>query len=525
MTSKKFSAGRSGEGRGAAAFRIAALLLVFAAALAWRWHWASRTQVYTYDSYYYLVLARNLRHAFSYSVAGHPHFKFMPLYPMSIAFLNLFIRDLDAAGKLSNVLFASACVFPIYGAGKTVFGHRAGLAAAALFAFEPISTAWSSVPMSEGLFTLLICLGALFFLQWMKGGRRNRLYLCAAVTGLSIVTRWEGFLFLGAVGVFLLAYWWKGRLRFSHLLLFSALALAPFLLFCLRNLVVFGTPLKSAYVEEISNHPEQFAVYGTLGRLRRYLLFSGVDPVGITRFPYQYGYLLVGYGGLALALLVRRTRPYALFLSAWLLFVGPGHFFWYFTSVRFLFPAVPSLCLGGGALLGVPWKGERCREKRGAVVSLYILAGAVVLVLALNARPVINDIFLRNMRWLEDDTGGLAAKEALLWMKDNLGEEGVASNIGPITSFYLGRDAFFLGGWQGFEPADIRPDRLLEDCREKGVRYILTYAWEDDPRVGLEYAGVDPGLAEELVLVRTWYVPPQAEGNWPVYAFLFEVPF
>jgi len=504
---------------------LAALLLVFAAALAWRWHFAAKSQIYTYDSYYYLVLARNLRHGFEYAVAGHPHFKFLPLYPLSIAFLDLFIPSLEMAGKLSNVLFSAACVFPVFSMGRLVFGRRAGIAAAALFAFEPISVAWSSVPMSEGLFTLLACLSALFFLRWMKGCRRRDLYLAAGAAGLAAVTRWEGMLLIAFEGLFLLYYWYRGRARLEHVLIAGGLALAPVAVFALRNLIVFGTPFKSAYADEMSNYLPQLEMFSKGERIRRYLIFSDLDPSGISSRSYHWGYLLFGYGGLALSLCVRRFRRYALFLWAWLIFMGPMHFLWYFASVRFLIPAVPPLCLGAGALLGVPVeKMERRRLPAATGAVLLALAVCVTAALAVTSRPATNDFYRRNITFLEDDLGGFASREALLWLRDNGGGGGVVTNMGAEASFYLGRDALFLGDWQDFEPADVDPGRLLEDGREKGVRYIVIYSTRRDIENAMEIAGIDYGIASRLELMAEFYAPPTDTDNVSAYAFVFELP-
>ena len=509
---------------------LLAILAVFAAAIIWRWHFASQAKIYTYDSYFYMVLGRNLRHGLDYSVAGHAHFKFMPLYPISIAFLNLFIPDLEFVGKFSNVLFAAACVFPIYCIGAMLFGRRAGLAAAALFAFEPITTAWSSVPMSEGLFTLLVCLSAFWFLKWMKRSEEGQegykhLYFCAAAAGLALVTRWEGALLLVCLGIFLLYYWWRRKLRFKNLFIFGLIALAPFALLLLRNLITFGTPVKSAYLEELGAHPEEFETLNAWGRLRRYFMFSDVLPLGISKTLYHYAYLLFGYTGLILTLVLKRYRRYGVFLWAWLIFMGPMHFIWYFASNRFLFPAVPVLCIGAGVLIGLPWiKTERA--KTGLAMSFFLILIVVCMVgaLALTGRPMTNDIFYNAIRSLEDDVGGVAAKEAAQWLKENGGDELVATSLGPMVSFYLGRDALFLGPWQGFEPADVRIDYLIEDARELGVRYIVLWSWEPDEWRPLEYLGLDKSLLDELELVDVWAEPAQTQWNRTVYAWIFEIP-
>jgi 4-amino-4-deoxy-L-arabinose transferase-like glycosyltransferase len=505
---------------------LLALFAVFAAALLWRWHFASRAHFYTYDSYYYMVLARNLRHGFDYSVAGHPHYKFMPMYPLTIAAFDLFL-PLETAGKFSNVLFSAACVFPIYAIGALVFGRRAGLAAAGLFAFEPITPAWSSIPMSDGLLALLVCLGAFFFLKWMKKeeGGLAWFYASAGAVGLAMLTRWEGVLLLVMQALFILYYWWRRRLRFTNLLIFGLIAIAPLAVFAVRNLIVFGTPLKSAYLDELRNHPGAFEKVDAWGRLGRYFMFSDVEPLGISSRFYHYGYLIFGYTGLAFALALKRYRRCGLFILLWLLFLGPLHFFWYFASVRFLIPAVPALCLGAGALIGLPWV-EVDRRKVGVALGVFTLLIMVALVgvLALTGRPTANDIFNQGIISLEDEVGGLAARDAVTWLRDNAGDAGVASNLGPMVSFYLGRDAYFLGDWQGFEPADIEIDDLVESARAKGVRYIVLWSWEPDVEAPLDYIGLGPEMLSRLNLVGMWEAPPTTQWNRPVYAWIFEIP-
>jgi 4-amino-4-deoxy-L-arabinose transferase-like glycosyltransferase len=504
-----------------------AVFLVFMAAVLWRWHFASGTKIYTYDSYYYMTLARSLR-GFHYSVAGHEHFKFMPAYPISIDLLSIFVPNLETAAKFGNVLFTSACIFPIYAIGALLFGRRAGLAAAGLFAFEPITSAWSSIPMSDGLLALLITLGAFFFLKWMKeeNGRKVYLYLAAGAGGLAFLTRWEGALFLLLVGLFLLYFLAKKRLRFRHLVLFAVIALIPFGFYALRNLLVFGTPLKSAYLSEFFNHPKVYEQAGPLGRFGRYLMFSDVKPLGISKNWYHYAYLIFGYTGLAFSLAVKRYRRYGLFLVAWLFFLGPLHFIWWFGSVRFLFPAVPPLVIGAGALVSIPsLKVENATRKDfGVGLAAFALMVAVVSVLAITARPMANDIYNNGIIALEDDVGGLAARDALLWLKDNAGNAGVATNVGPMADFYLGRNAGFIGEWQGFEPADVNTDRLISDAQRLGVRYIVLWSWEDDPVAPFRYINLGPETLNQVTLVNKWEAPPSNEFNRTVYAWVFEIP-
>ena len=501
------------------------LLGVLALAFAWRWHFASRTRVYTYDSYYYLLLARNLRHHLSYAVAGHPHFKFMPLYPLLLAFGNLFTGRLETLGKITNVLPASLCVFPIYGMGKAVFGRRAGLFAALLFAFEPVSVAWSSLPMSEGLFTFLLCVAAFLFLRWWKGGGRRLLFLSALVAGLSMVTRWEGFLFFASMVLFMLHAWRRGRITGREVLLCCGTALLPFSLLVLRNLITFGRPVKSAYLNELAAFRREYETFPLGQRLLNYFVFKDTGPIGIADHLYNYGFLLFGYGGLTLALLDSRTRRYAAFLAAWFLLVGPFHFIWYFYNLRFLFPVTPVLCLGAGALFGLPWNPEGRRLGREAVVCFAALSLLLSAVLFTMGDRVTEDLFVRNVLYLEDDWAAVAEREAALWLKENGDHDAaVTAKLPPLVSFYLGRDALFLGPWEDFEPADIDPADFLAQARAKGVRYLITSTGDYNPEESLQVAGIDPSLLPGLNMLKAFYVPPGVKGNAGSFAFVFEIP-
>ncbi|MEJ5185777.1 MAG: glycosyltransferase family 39 protein [Candidatus Geothermincolales bacterium] len=499
------------------------LAIIFALALAWRLRYANQAEMYTYDSYFYLVLARNLRNSFFYGVAGHPHVKFLPLYPMAMAFMGLFTGDWNLIARISNPLFSSLCVFPLYLAGREFFGRRAGLAAAAVYAVEPITTYWSSVPMSEGLFTLLLCLSAMGLARWWRRGGRGWLYLSALFAGLSTVTRWEGLLFLALIGLAALLFWARGRLRLEHLVAFGVIALIPLGLYLIRNQLTFGNPLKSAYLQEVERAESLGLAFGAGERLRRYLLFGDLDPLRFGTRLYPYAFLLLGYGGIVYCLLRWESRGKGLFLGLWVFLVGQLHFLWYFLSNRFLYPSVPAMCLGAGALLGVPWPG--LKGGRGWLYRMWalLLLAITVLFLFFLARPATEDFFLKSIRALDDDTGGMAAREALTWMRDQRLDGEVVTNLGPAASFYLGRDALFLGEWQYFEPADVRQEEFLEDVKAKNVRYLVLYAWEPSPEAAFRLACLDLGLLTHMRLLGTWHSPPNHDINRDSYAFVFEI--
>ena len=115
-----------------------ALAAIFTLATVYRLALSVKPCIYTYDSYYYLGLSRSLLNGFSYSIRGVPHAKFLPLYPISISLLSIFLRNPEVASKLINSLSFSLAVFPIYGIGKKMFNEKAGLLASLFCAVEPL---------------------------------------------------------------------------------------------------------------------------------------------------------------------------------------------------------------------------------------------------------------------------------------------------------------------------------------------------------------------------------------------------
>ncbi len=485
-----------------------ALLLIFALAFWARWRYALRTTVYTYDSYYYLTLGRNIMRHLSYSMRGIPHSKFLPLYPGSIAFTSLFLRDVELAGKLVNAGCFSLAVFPVYGIGRRFSGMKeVGLLAAFLLALEPLTVAWASLPMSEGLYTLLICLSVYFLVRWWQGGGDLWLWGSAAAGGLCAVTRWEGLLMMAVLGLPVLARGKRQGLTWKKAALAAGIFLLPFTLWCLRNLVELGHPLRTAYGGEIKGHPPEWEALGTWMRFRRYLLFSDFPPIRHTTQMYNYGLLVTGYAGFAAMGLSRRWRPWLLLFLPWLLLLGPFHFLWYFTSARFLVGAAPALCLGAGLAMCLPLRlARRIDARLTAKAALALLTAMTACAVAAGSLPVTRDIHERYVLGLEGPVAALAVRDASLWAGKNLpGEAQLATDAGPAVSFYMGRDALLLGAWQFFDPSDIDPADALEQMESRGVGYVIVFACSPDLEDAFRQAGMPPEWTahfEELAVFR-----------------------
>lgn len=498
-----------------------ALLLIFALALLVRWYYSARTGLYTYDSYYYLALGRNLSRHFTYSIHGAPHCKFLPLYPAATGFVSYFTGDLERAGNLVNLLCFSCAVFPVYGIGRRCFSRiSVGLLAAFFLALEPITITWASLPMSEGLYTLLVCASVYLLVRWWEDGKDGWLWGCAAVGGLAAVTRWEGLLMFAALGLPAL---WRMRRRGSDwkvLAIAGCVFLLPFALWSLRNLVVLGDPFRTAYSREISGHPGDWEGLTTWMRLKRYAMFSDFAPVRYTDQMYNYLLLAAGYAGYLAMALVRRWRRWLVVLVPWLLLLGPLHFLWYYASSRFLAGAVPALCLGAGLTLSLPLLlAGRLDAKAPVKAGLVLMSLALAAAIGLSSLPVARDMHERYVLALEGDNSGLAVRQAAEWIKTGLPPDAmVVSNAGPMVSFYLGRDALNLGEWQCFDASDIDPPDAAAQMRDRGVEYMLVFAYTPDLEDALRVAEVPLDQEGDFELVgkfsgRTSFSPAHPEGH------------
>jgi len=499
--------------------------LVFVLAVLLRCRYARWTHIYSYDSYYYMNLARGLMRGFSYSLRGMPHGKFLPLYPLLTGMFSLPFRNYELAGKAVNVAFSSLAVFPIYGMGKTLLDGKAGLFAALFLACEPISVTWSTIPMSEGLFVFLLCTSFYLFLRWWKARYRGGgllLYGAAFVAGLAALTRWEGMLAMFIF--FALALYGAARKRMGYrpvlfMALFFILAYSPWLL---RNIAVRGNPFPLDYLTEISAHRETIAPLILWGRFKKYLIFSESIALYGTTHTYNFGLLLLGYAGMALTLLRRNLRPYFLPLFLWWSLLGPLHFFFFYFSSRYIVGAAAALCLYAGiafsSLYAFLVPSFPRRALRAITVALMVLLLCAV---CAGSIPIIRDHFWRDILRMEDDCGGIALRELMFWARDNLPQDAVlAAHAGQMPAFYLGREVLYIGTWSNFDPADVDQENPWPDVREEGVDYFILYASAPVLEEGLLMSGMPAELASYMEIEKVAVMEPVLDVDDVNYAFL-----
>jgi len=172
--------------RSAAKLLIVVLLAALGARLAAAWWWESRLagRFFFGDSESYWVLARAIAHGGPYEY-GSPDARVFraPGYPLVLAPLFVLGRDDPPVlwARVLGAVLGTAAVGGVGWLGWRLFGARAGLAAAAIAAFEPGAVAMSATVLSEALFCPLLVLHVgLWIAAWQARSPRRTAWLAAA---------------------------------------------------------------------------------------------------------------------------------------------------------------------------------------------------------------------------------------------------------------------------------------------------------------------------------------------------------
>jgi 4-amino-4-deoxy-L-arabinose transferase-like glycosyltransferase len=174
---------------------------------------------------------------------GEPTAEWPPGYPALLALVYAASDRSETAGKLVNALYGALTTLFTYLLGRRLFGHRAGLWAAAIVAVYPGMVFYSAYTMSEVLFGALVMATAFAFAALETRARPPRaaswlalgLLLGAACLVRGLALGW--LLVPPAIWALRLRPWREVARRSSLLGLGVALALAPW---TLRNAVRLG---------------------------------------------------------------------------------------------------------------------------------------------------------------------------------------------------------------------------------------------------------------------------------------------
>src|SRR6185369_13817100 len=178
------------------------LILLFAAALAIRSYFIQFYIVISADGVGYAKIGQSLFKAGGLAQATH----FPPLYPFLIAIFNLFIRDVELAGRVVSIIMGSLIVIPLYLLGNRFFDRSVALLACLLaITWGPLRDLSCEVMSQATYITLLLTAIYLFDRAVIKRSVAAAV-LTGATMGLAYLTRPEAFIVFAAASPFAVAY-------------------------------------------------------------------------------------------------------------------------------------------------------------------------------------------------------------------------------------------------------------------------------------------------------------------------------
>lgn len=181
---------------------LVVMTMLFVAALGIRIYFLQFYRVISADGVGYAEIARDLFTAGGLAKAVH----FPPFYPFLIAVVNLFLGDVELAGRIVSITLGSLVVVPIYLLGIRFFDRRVALLACLL------AITWSSLrDLSCEVMTQGPYMAMLFTAVYLydRAATRRSVYLSiatGAVMGLAYLTRPEAFIVYAVTSLFAVAY-------------------------------------------------------------------------------------------------------------------------------------------------------------------------------------------------------------------------------------------------------------------------------------------------------------------------------
>jgi 4-amino-4-deoxy-L-arabinose transferase-like glycosyltransferase len=160
------------------------------------------------DAFSYVRTASILNDSKVYDGGRPPLYPFMLWTSMRVASVSIEARDpepgfatrryLDLA-RFIQVIFSTVTVWLIFLLGRKLFDRRAGLTAAALFAFYPDFVAYSHLLWAETQLVMLTVAWALLLIRGLRERRFSTLCLSGIFLGLASLTRPVVFFFVPAM--------------------------------------------------------------------------------------------------------------------------------------------------------------------------------------------------------------------------------------------------------------------------------------------------------------------------------------
>jgi hypothetical protein len=167
---------------------ILAILILLALALRlslFRYH-----QIIEGDGVHYAALARLISRQGDLQGAANEYWS--NLWPLVIAAFDVFVRDIELAGRLASAFFGSLTVLPVYLIGREFLNTRTSLVAASLVATQPYLLRFSVLLYTESFYTFVLAWVFWLGIRTIKSpGSRDRWLWLGLLVGMGLWTRPE----------------------------------------------------------------------------------------------------------------------------------------------------------------------------------------------------------------------------------------------------------------------------------------------------------------------------------------------
>jgi len=485
----------------AAHWQIIALVAIVVIGFLVRLYYLHRYTEYTADSYYFMLLARSIKTTFTYTVRGAAHTKYLPGYPGAIWLGSYVFGGIQNSANILAITGGALTAWVTYGIGKELFDKYVGVIAALIVALQPTFLKWTSLPMTEGVFTLFFALGVYLLLIGVKRGSVALRLLGVACGGYCLLVRWEGVLFLPLAILLIIVYFKESKFRWWEAPLMIVLFAGPIGLYAVRNLIATGKI--TAYEVEYRGHASvtirelahRFKVYGFLSMSS--LIFS-----------------VFFYLGALVCLLLRKWKAFFI-VGGWFALYVVFHMAWYYTYERFMAPAVPAVALFCALLIVAvfrySYKAPEILKRRakdgkkslasagkairwvGCTVAVALLGVLLVVGMFAASRTITTDA-----QAFADDHGGKGMKQASDWLHAHAPGAIVGVDAGPYFDWLYGGGVLYTRPvpWDlPVEDRDVDGPHPVEMLWERGAEYMVVGQTENGVAAELTTLSIRP---EEL---------------------------
>ncbi|HYN85108.1 MAG TPA: glycosyltransferase family 39 protein [Pyrinomonadaceae bacterium] len=407
-----------------------------------------------------------------------------PLYPALAAAASLLFADVELAGRIVSVVAGALVVVPVYRLARDSYGRDAARLAASLAALHPLLVYYSTLVLTESVYTLLFACGACAGWSAVSETSARKFLTAGAIFGACYLLKPEaaGFVLLLVALALAARVFSEKRASLKTSLLGACAACAGFLVVASPYLVYLRRETGGWILSgKLAGHLWQ----GSRRAGESAPQVAGLFPDATTavvqltkalRYEYELLNLLFPTAfvvAAALGLFASRwTRERARRELYLLLFFAATLAGYAVTlpNVRFLVPLTPLVICWTARGVGEleRWAGATARRAGVAEnlrrVGARLFRPAVVALLLLSLLPMFVYL-LRGDKW--GDYYG--QKRAALWIRDEARTRGDAApavmSTAPVAAFYAGGRHVAL--------VDEETAELVERARREGVSYVV----------------------------------------------------